>query len=484
MRRIGWIALISLLVSAGLAGGPAHDASAHSIAATQGLAASRATEAAKDSPLAVLSAWRAQGDQASANFGRSAASAGDVNGDGYDDVIVGAWFYDNGQTDEGRAFVYHGSAAGLSTTPDWTVESDQAGAYFGYSVGTAGDVNGDGYDDIVVGAWGYDNGQTDEGRAFVYHGSAAGLSTTPNWIAESNQDSAWFGYSVGTAGDVNGDGYDDVAVGAVLYDHGQDGEGRAFVYHGSAAGLSTTPNWTAEGNQDFAVFGTSVATAGDANGDGYDDVIVGAYGYSNGQSGEGRAFVYHGSAAGLSVTPDWTAESNQDFADFGWSVSSARDVNGDGYDDVVVGAREYDNGQSGEGRAFVYHGSAAGLSVTPDWTAESNQDFASFGWSVSTARDVNGDGYDDVVVGAIYYDHGQTDEGVAVVYYGSATGLHITPDSIGEPNQFAASFGSSVGSAGDANGDGYDDVVVGANLYDHGQTDEGVAFVFRGRPSS
>ncbi|HSN75674.1 MAG TPA: integrin alpha, partial [Anaerolineae bacterium] len=113
-------------------------------------------------------------------FGGSVGTAGDVNGDGYADVIVGATYFDNGQTDEGRAFVYHGGAAGLSVAPAWTAESDQADAYFGGSVGTAGDVNGDGYADVVVGATYFDNGQTDEGRAFVYYGNGgAGLTVRP-----------------------------------------------------------------------------------------------------------------------------------------------------------------------------------------------------------------------------------------------------------------------------------------------------------------
>ena len=106
-------------------------------------------------------------------------TAGDVNGDGYADVVVGAHFYNysyGGATDAGRAFVYHGSATGLSATADWTAESDQGGALFGFPVGAAGDVNGDGYADAMVGAILYDNGQRDEGRAFVYHGSGAGLS--------------------------------------------------------------------------------------------------------------------------------------------------------------------------------------------------------------------------------------------------------------------------------------------------------------------
>jgi hypothetical protein len=431
--------------------------------------------------LSTTPAWTAEGDQDSAKFGYSVGAAGDVNGDGYADVVVGAPWYDDDQTNEGRAFVYYGSVAGLSTTPAWIAESDQEGACFGYSVGTAGDVNGDGYADVIVGANGYDDGQTNEGRAFVYHGSVTGLSPTPAWTAaEGDQDYAQFGYSVGTAGDVNGDGYADVVVGAYSYDNGQAGEGRAFVYHGSASGLSTTPAWTAEGDQDDASFGISVGTAGDVNGDGYADVIIGANGYTNGQTDEGRAFVYHGSTAGLSATPAWTAEGDQESASFGLSVGTAGDVNGDGYADVIVGAPWYDNDPVSGGRVFVYHGSVAGLSATPAWTAEGDQDNAKFGISAGTAGDVNGDGYADVVVGAPGYDNGQTDEGRAFVYHGSASGLSTIPAWIAEGDQEGACFGISVGTAGDVNGDGYADVVVGAHGYDDGQTNEGRAFVYHG----
>src|SRR5262249_39764103 len=146
--------------------------------------------------------WTAESNQASASFGSAVASAGDVNGDGYGDVIVGAYQYDNGETNEGRAYVYLGSASGLSATAAWTAESDQASADFGYSVASAGDVNGDGYGDVIVGAYQYANGETAEGRAYVYLGSASGLSATAAWTAESNQASAEFGSSVASAGDV------------------------------------------------------------------------------------------------------------------------------------------------------------------------------------------------------------------------------------------------------------------------------------------
>ncbi|MBK9334388.1 MAG: FG-GAP repeat protein [Ignavibacteria bacterium] len=200
----------------------------------------------------------------------------------------------------GRAFVYHGSAAGLSDSVNWTVESHQAGAWFGNSVSPAGDVNGDGYSDVIVGALSYDNGESDEGRVFVYHGSAAGLSDSTNWTAESNQSGSSFGYSVSTAGDVNGDGYSDVIVGALLYDNGETDEGRVFVYHGSAAGLSYSANWTAESDQENSGFGHSVSSAGDVNGDGYSDVIVGAWTFNFGKY-VGRTFVYHGSVLILNL---------------------------------------------------------------------------------------------------------------------------------------------------------------------------------------
>ena len=423
--------------------------------------------------------WTAESNQAGAEFGCSVASAGDVNGDSYSDVIVGAQWFGNDLPSEGRAYVYHGSAAGLATTAAWTAEGNSPNANFGYSVGTAGDVNDDGYADVIVGAPSFSNGQVEEGRAFVYHGSAAGLATIPAWTTESNQTGAELGTSVATAGDVNGDGYSDIIVGAIQYSNLQNAEGQVYVFHGSAAGLFAFPDWIIESNQGGAHFGWSVATAGDVNGDGYSDVIVGAPTF--GALDEGQAFVYHGSAAGLAKSQAWTAVSDRDNAELGSSVATAGDVNGDGYSDVVVGARRYDNGHLDEGKAYVYHGSPGGLATSAAWTVEGNQTAARYGTSVSSAGDVNDDGYSDVIVGAPRYDNDVTNEGRIFVYLGSEAGLATPPAWTAESDQFGPpEFGTSVAAAGDVNDDGYADVIVGAPLYSNGQPGEGRAFVYNG----
>jgi uncharacterized protein (TIGR02145 family) len=413
-----------------------------------------------------------------AEFGTSVASAGDVNGDGYSDVIVGAWFYDSGESNEGAAFIYHGSPSGISNTAVAMVESNQEDAYLGNAVSSAGDVNSDGYSDLIIGAYKYDNGQTDEGAAFVYKGGATGINSTAADTLESNQYFAYMGYSVASAGDVNGDGYSDIIIGAYSYDNGLTDEGAAFIYHGSAIGINTSAAAFVESNQIDAEMGRSVASAGDVNGDGYSDIIVGAYLYTNGQSYEGRVFIYHGSTTGINTSAATSIESNQANAHMGWSVASAGDINGDGYSDVIIGAHNYDNGHTNEGKIFVYQGSAMGIITTEVASVEGNQANAQLGASVASAGDVNGDGFSDVIVGAFRF--GNFTEGRAYVFHGSASGVSNISNATRESNQADAQMGISVANAGDVNGDGYNDVIVGVVGYNNGQYKEGAAFMYYG----
>jgi hypothetical protein len=449
-----------------------------------------------------------ESNQASAALGTSVAGAGDVNGDGYADVIVGAPSYDAGEADEGAAFVFLGSASGIADgnplTADAQLESNQASAALGTSVAGAGDVDGDGFADVIVGAPGYDDVEAEEGAAFVFLGSASGVADgnplTANAQLESNQASAALGTSVAGAGDVDGDGYADVIVGAPGYDDVEAEEGAAFVFAGSASGVADGNPLTAgaqlESNQASAALGTSVAGAGDVDGDGFADVIVGAPAYDDVEAEEGAAFVFLGSELGVADGNPGTAatqlESDQASAQLGGSVSAAGDVDGDGYADVIVGARYYNAGLGwGEGAAFVFLGGASGVADGNPATAAADikvdGDMVSFGASVSSAGDVNGDGYADVIVGAPEYDSGDPAEGAAFLFLGSVAG--ITSQSVVsaaarfESDQADAQLGGCVASAGDVNGDGYADMIVGASLYDAGEIDEGAAFVFLGGAS-
>ncbi len=332
----------------------------------------------------------ASGEDVNNHFGYSVGTAGDVNGDGYDDIVVGAYHYKNFT---GRVYIYTGNADGLSAAPFAILTGETQNIYFGRSVGTAGDVNGDGYDDIILGAQAFDNWT---GQVFVFAGSPNGVSATPIFTATGEGPSDSFGHSVGTAGDVNRDGYDDMIIGAHGY---ADFTGRTYIYLGGADGLSNTRALTITGENTNDFFGYSSSTAGDVNGDNYADILVGASSYKN---GTGRAYVYAGSINGLSATPIFviTGEAEKNY--FGFSVGEAGDVNGDGCADIIIGAYHYSDST---GQIYVYFGNKEGMNTTPAFTVKGEGPLNSFGHSVNTAGDVNAEGYDDIIVGAKAYDN-------------------------------------------------------------------------------
>ena len=428
-------------------------------------------------PIVTGPAWTTYGGEVGARYGGFAASAGDVNGDGFADVLVGAPYHDGGQTDSGRAFLYHGSPTGPSTIPDWMTSGSQAGELHGVVAG-AGDVNGDGYADVIVGAPGFTNGEANEGRVAVYLGSAAGLSATPVFTAEGNQATAAFGAAVAGAGDVNGDGFSDVLIGAPNFDNPEINEGGAFVFFGSAAGPAGAP-WTAESNQASALLGSSVAGAGDVNGDGYSDVLVGIPYWDQGATTDrGQVLVYHGSLTGPPAAPNrtLTPPTPQASARFGQALAGAGDVNGDGYSDVLVGSPGYDNGPTVDaGRGELFLGGVGGVSFTAVWTQTGPQFGGGFGQSVAGAGDVNADGYADWLVGEPYRDGGAADSGQVTLYQGSATPASPSAQALSGPPQANARHGMGVASAGDVNGDGLADVLLGADGYQNTLSEEGRA---------
>ncbi|MEO7082305.1 MAG: VCBS repeat-containing protein, partial [Flavobacteriales bacterium] len=420
--------------------------------------------------------WSQLGVQASSYLGSSVSSAGDVNGDGYSDVIIGAPSGVSGVF--GKAMLYLGSATGLSTTPAWTGTGENMEDLYGYVVASAGDVNGDGYGDVLVGAPAYPN-YTWRGKLYLYLGSSTGLSATPAWTKTGENVEDRFGYSASSAGDVNGDGYSDVLVGAYMFGEPTE-HGKVYVFNGSSTGLPSVANWTAMGTSS-SFYGATVSTAGDVNGDGYDDVIVGAPLHDViANDNRGGAFLYNGSPSGPSVLPSWSAFGTQSGSQFGVSVSFAGDVNGDGYSDVIVGEYFYTNGANTHtGRAYVFQGSPfTGLPASANTIIEGTQLDGQMGISVCSAGDVNGDGFGDVIVGAHLQSMFYLNQGMASVHLGSAAGTSATAAWSAYGTGTGSRFGFGVALAGDVNGDGYSDVVVGANRQT--AANEGGAFVFQG----
>ena len=265
------------------------------------------------------------GDSAGDEFGLSVSGAGDVNGDGTPDLIVGAPGDDNNGIASGSARVL----SGLDGSTLFTFDGDSANDFFGDSVSGAGDVNGDGRADLIVGAFGDNNNGSDSGIARVLSGIDGSTLFTFNGDSANDQ----FGLSVSGAGDVNGDGTPDLIVGALGDDNNGDESGIARVLSGMDGGTL----FTFEGDSAFDLFGDSVSGAGDVNGDGFADLIVGAPFDDNNGSDSGSARVLSGIDGSTLFTFD--GDSAGDF--FGVSVNGLGDLNGDGLDDFVVGSNGF-----------------------------------------------------------------------------------------------------------------------------------------------
>jgi len=381
-----------------------------------------------------------KGEVSGSSFGISVSSAGDVNGDGYSDVIVGA---NNYLSSTGRAYIFFGGIS-MDNIADVTMTGEALSNQFGYSVSSAGDVNGDGYSDVIIGAQDYANST---GRAYIYLGESS-PDNIPDIIMTGDATNISFGNSVSTAGDVNGDGYSDVIVGAYLYSPG----GKSYIFYGGAI-MNNVSDLTLSVISGSNYFGRSVSTAGDVNGDGYSDVIVGDFGYS---FLKGRAYIYFGGAFMNNVADEiFTGETDGDR--FGISVASAGDVNGDGYSDVLIGSDGY---SSFSGRAYMFFGGVL-MDNIPDVTFAAENVSDLFGSSVSSAGDINIDGYSDVIIGATGFG---SSIGRAYIYYG-AVSMNNTADVVMTGDTINNYFGQSVSSAGDLNNDGVSDLIAGAYFY-------------------
>ncbi|MFN3262934.1 MAG: beta strand repeat-containing protein [Pikeienuella sp.] len=482
--------------------------------------------------------FRLDGAAAQDQSGGSVSAAGDVNGDGIGDLIVGARYADpGGASAAGSSYVVFGTATGFAASLDlaaldgadgFRLDGAAAGDRSGSSVSAAGDVNGDGIGDLIVGADLADpNGAGNAGSSYVVFGKATGFAASLNLGVLDGTDGFRLagvtagdvsGVSVSAAGDVNGDGIGDLIVGAYLADPNGYASGASYVVFGKSTGFAASLNLGAlDGTDGFRLDGAaagdrsgfSVSAAGDVNGDGIADLIVGANQADPNGLGSGSSHVVFGKTTGFAASLDLGALDGTDGFRLdgaaaedrsGRSVSGAGDVNGDGIDDLIVGALYADpGGANAAGSSYVVFGKATGFAASLNLAALDGTDGFRLdgaaagdrsGISVSAAGDVNGDGIGDLIVGARDADPNSTDAaGSSHVVFGKTTGFAASLDlgALDGADGFrldgAAALdysGGAVSAAGDVNGDGIDDVIVGARGADPNGSGSGSSYVVFG----
>ncbi len=341
----------------------------------------------------LLAAW--DGQQVGEQFGIRVALGGDANGDGWADLAVGASANDVGGENAGKVSIYFGRAL-PSAVPDLELYGNP-GSFFGSAVAWAGDVNGDGYDDLLVGAFRDSQAGVNAGQAYLYLGGNP-MSLAPALALLGPAAGAYFGRAVCGGGDLNGDGRADVCVGAP-----RTANGSVYIYFGSAS-PDSTPDLILHGAAEGDRFGEALASAGNADGLPGDDLLVGAPRASTGGFWCGAAYLFSGGPA-LDAVPDWICVGVDAGDQFGTSLAAAGDVNGDGAPDLIVGAPYRNAGQLLDvGAAYLFHG-GVGLDASPDHIFTGQRAEEHLGAAVGGCGDVTGSGFSHVVIGAPDYDN-------------------------------------------------------------------------------
>lgn len=444
------------------------------------------------------------GENSEDKAGQDLSIIGDVDGDGLDDLLIGAPENNDGGNNAGKAYLILGSSIGVSgtidlSTADYSFTGEGAGDLFGHSVASAGDVDGDGLDDILIGAKANGHGGSNAGKVYLFLGGSLGNTTE---LSASNADYSftgedannYAGVSVSSAGDVDNDGLDDILIGAYMNSQYSASAGKAYLILGSSLGLEANisldvADYFFLGSSVNDFLGFSVASAGDVDNDGYDDILIGAHGFDEGGTEAGAVGLFLGASFGQVITTftmataDYLFVGEEPYNLAGISTASAGDVDGDGLDDILIGAYGYSGYR---GKTYVILGSSLDLTSMIDLA---NADYSLLGETadsysgteVSSAGDVDGDGLDDVLIGAYGYGNslGQT-----YLFFssslGGSSGNLSTADHIFSGDDTDDKSGQAVSGGGDLNGDGVLDILISSSSNDSNGIDAGKASLFLG----
>jgi len=449
-------------------------------------------------------------------FGFATAGNADVNGDGYDDLLVSSFGDDNST---GKVYLFLGNDTITSDVSadlaDVTFIGENEGDSAGISVALIQDLNSDGYDEILIGAFGNDDAGDNAGKVYLVYGQEFSAGTTIN-LSSANVTFTginahdYLGNHVASAGDVDGDKKGDFLLSAFGFDSYITGSeaGKVYLFYGSGVTDTSTlsdANETFIGENATDTAGIKAGTVGDFNGDGTDDFYISAAFNDDTATNAGKIYIFFGEKISklnnANTLPGhfatrlptnlstaniiFTGESNADFA--GLVVTGGVDINNDGKDDLVVGIMSSDDAATDAGKTYIIYGDTSRSGTfslsTADlfYTGENSSDYS--GAAAAIINDLDGDGYAEIFIGAYSYDYNVTNDGK--IYCISGQDKPVTPATYSLDTATATFVGSSTNentgsriiNAGDLDGNGSDDIVVSAFGYD-GDTGTSVGRVY------
>jgi hypothetical protein len=428
-----------------------------------------------------------EGTTSYTNSGVDVADAGDLDGDGRNDLAIGQYGY---TTYKGAVSIFYLPDSGTTTlaSSDAELTGETSFAYFGWSIAGEGDVNDDGNDDLIVGAY-------QDDRGYLFYGPVtadmSGASADAIFTPVSSTD--YLGETVDLIGDWTGDGHDEVVVMAPYAERavGTSSTGAAYVFEGPVSGTLTASSADyvigGSASYDSLTKGTSRAAMGDTDGDGLDDLAL-ASPYKD--SDTGRVYVLYGGETtpgthDVSALADATVTGPEQNTLFGYAIADRCDYNNDGYADLCTSASEASGDNTRSGLTYVMYGPLSGsIAASSTWDARWEGEMSELSGQNIAAGDINGDGTSDLVIGSFLHTGTLVENGGAYIALGPVSGTQLLTDESfatieGDTNYIKT--GNRVDVIADIDGDGMDEVVVGANGYDVGGAyDTGATFLFLG----